>query len=146
MLLIQLKRSRRGTAIVVVDPGGDVHPCTGPEELWEAANMLLDEGFDESQEVRGQQGLVPVKGGRRQSQAIEPEIVEEGPRRRSGPQRVRVEEIPNEDEADGIDPFTAAAVGFLGQHGAAIANNAVSAMRGMSHRGPEPKPRRRKKR
>lgn len=147
MLLIQVKRSRRGTTLVVVDPGGDAHACADPDELWDTVQDLLNDDFGsvasapvlpagkngDPKSTSSGNGLVPR---RTPTQAVRAE-----PKR----QRVRVEEVPSGDgEPEGLSPFEAAMLGFVGEHGAEVASRAVGALRGMSHRGPTKKRRRRR--
>ena len=141
MLLIQVKRSRRGTAVVVIDPGGDAHACADPDELWDTVQDLLKEDFGDVTADR--LPALPAAGGERRRQSPEPSraIV----KRRPEPQRVHVEEVPPEDEGDGINPFDAVMLSFVGEHGAQIASGAMKTLRNMSHRGSAKTKRRRAK-
>jgi hypothetical protein len=42
-MLLDIRKSKSGSAVVVTDPGGDVHACTSGEELWEVVGKLLDD-------------------------------------------------------------------------------------------------------
>jgi len=117
MLLIQLKKSRKGDAIVLTDPGGDVHACTDAEDLWVTINELLDEDFGEA--------------------VVEAPVTQVSTRHRSA---------DDEDEdGDGLDPLEEQVIGAVSQHGATLVTGLLGALQGMSHRGKAPKPRRKKK-
>lgn len=40
-MLLDIRQSKSGSAVVVTDPGGDVHACTSGDELWETVNKLM---------------------------------------------------------------------------------------------------------
>lgn len=143
MLLIQVKRSRRGTTLVVVDPGGDAHACADPDELWDTVQDLLSEDFGTVASVPA----LPSGGGRNVPPQSESSSTTAVAPRRAPQQRVHVvEEVPPPvGDGEGLDPFTAALLGFVGEHGAKVASGAVETLRGVSHRGPSKKRRRRPK-
>lgn len=42
-MLLDIRKSKSGSALVMTDPGGDVHACTNAEELWETLNGVLND-------------------------------------------------------------------------------------------------------
>lgn len=42
-MLLDIRKSKSGSAMVLTDPGGDVHACTNAEELWSALNEVMDD-------------------------------------------------------------------------------------------------------
>ena len=40
-MLLDIRKSKSGSALVLTDPGGDVHACTSAEELWETLTSVL---------------------------------------------------------------------------------------------------------
>ena len=118
MLLIQAKKSRKGNAVVLTDPDGEVHACTNAEELWETMMELLDGDFGE--------------------------VVTQAPvsRRRAAVD----DDEEDDDEFDGeLDPLEEEVIGVVSKHGASIVTGMLGALQNMSHRGPAAKPRRRRK-
>lgn len=40
-MLLDIRKSKSGSALVLTDPGGDVHACVSAEELWETLTSVL---------------------------------------------------------------------------------------------------------
>jgi len=59
-MLLDIRKSKNGSALVMTDPGGDVHACTNAEELWETlTGVLADPDMPQAQTVPPP----PVGGG-----------------------------------------------------------------------------------
>lgn len=57
-MLLDIRKSKSGSALVVTDPGGDVHACTKAEELWETTTKLLED----PEMPKPETGPVPGRG------------------------------------------------------------------------------------